>query len=376
MHNSQKQDVPRRKFLQASALGVAGAIAAPAIVTASKTEKTTTVGSGEYLYEVQHHWPQLPDKFSWQTTHNVAFDSEGLLYVIHNGQLDQTDHPSIFVFDAAGKYVRSFGSQFQGGGHGLEVRNEGGQDFLYVCAYKEQRSIAKLDTQGEQIWRYGAPIESGIYAEGEDQFPRQKSNSPRGRKSFLPTNIAFVDDGGFFVADGYGSYAIHRYDKDANWLSSFGRPGSNKDQADGTFKLPHGIWIDKRNEEPLVVVADRLFNRLQWFSLEGEHRKTMDGFRLPANVDIQGDIMLVPELVARITLLDKENNMVAHLGTDSKRIEEDNKATGTFSIRSDKSRWQEGKFIHPHDACFDSEGNIFVAEWVDGGRVTKLSRIS
>lgn len=86
--------------------------------------------------------------------------------------------------------------------------------------------------------------------------------------------------------------------------------------------------------------------------------------------------MLVPELVARITLLDKENNMVAHLGTDSKRIEEDNKATGTFSIRSDKSRWQEGKFIHPHDACFDSEGNIFVAEWVDGGRVTKLSRIS
>lgn len=115
MRNSQKQDVPRRKFLQASALGVAGAIAAPAIVTASKTEKTTTVGSGEYLYEVQHHWPQLPDKFSWQTTHNVAFDSEGLLYVIHQGKLELEDHPSIFVFDQKGKYVRSFGSQFQGG---------------------------------------------------------------------------------------------------------------------------------------------------------------------------------------------------------------------------------------------------------------------
>jgi len=33
-------------------------------------------------------------------------------------------------------------------------------------------------------------------------------------------------------------------------------------------------------------------------------------------------------------------------------------------------------FVHPHDACFDAEGNIFVAEWVNGGRITKLTRLS
>ena len=30
-----------------------------------------------------------------------------------------------------------------------------------------------------------------------------------------------------------------------------------------------------------------------------------------------------------------------------------------------RDQWQPGKFIHPHDACFDKDGNIFVAEWVE-----------
>jgi hypothetical protein len=139
--------------------------------------------------------------------------------------------------------------------------------------------------------------------------------------------------------------------------------------------LPHGIWIDGRGEEPLIVVADREFDRLQWFSLEGEHRRTQDGFLWPANVDIHGDVMVVPELVARTTLLDKDNNVIAHLGTDSERIQKNKAETGGFNIRTDESKWENGKFVHPHDACFDADGNIFVAEWVATGRVSKLRRV-
>ncbi|HVJ69698.1 MAG TPA: hypothetical protein VM510_17100, partial [Caulifigura sp.] len=29
----------------------------------------------------------------------------------------------------------------------------------------------------------------------------------------------------------------------------------------------------------------------------------------------------------------------------------------------------------PHDACFDPQGNIYVAEWVATGRVSKLKRV-
>ena len=34
-----------------------------------------------------------------------------------------------------------------------------------------------------------------------------------------------------------------------------------------------------------------------------------------------------------------------------------------------------GKFVAPHGACFDHAGNIFVVEWVEVGRVTKLRKV-
>ncbi len=370
-----QSEFTRRRFLETSLVGTAATLAAPAIVTARKTDSSPIVGSGEYQYEVQHLFPQLPDNYHWQTTHNVAFDSAGNLYVIHEGKFDVPDHPTIFVFDESGKFVRAFGEQFAGGGHGLEIRKEDGEDFLYVCAYQQQRSFAKLTTKGEQVWRKGAPIESGVYAAGEEKFPRAKDDNPWGRDRFIPTNIAFLQDGGFFLIDGYGAYRIHRYDRDAKWVSTFGEPGDSETKKDGTFKLPHGIWIDNRGDEPLVVVADREFDRLQWFSLAGEHRQTLAGFLWPANLDTHGELLLVPELVARVTLLGKNNEVIAHLGTDSERIQQNQKETGGFSIRADESLWLPGKFIHPHDACFDREGNIFVAEWVASGRVSKLRRL-
>ena len=375
MSKSHSAKPSRREFMKSAAAGSAVALAAPAIVTAKKTDGQVIIGEGDYQYEVNHQWAQLPSEFTWQTTHDVAFDSEGLLYVIQEGKLELKDHPAIFVFDQEGKYVRSFGEQFQGGGHGLDIRQENGQDFLYVCAYQEQRSFAKLDTQGEQLWRKGAPMECGIYADGEDKFPRAKDDKPWGRDRFNPTNVAFLPDGGVFLIDGYGAYRIHRFDSDANWISMFGQPGSDDDRGGGKFRLPHGIWIDDRGEEPLVVVADREFDRLQWFTIDGEHRRTQDGFLWPANLDVYEDLLLVPELFARVTLLGKDNEVVARLGVDTDRIVQDNKDTGGYTIRATESKWLPGRFIHPHDACFDKDGNIFVAEWVARGRVTKLSRV-
>ena len=40
-----------------------------------------------------------------------------------------------------------------------------------------------------------------------------------------------------------------------------------------------------------------------------------------------------------------------------------------------RAQFPAGKFVAPHGACFDHEGNIFVVEWVEIGRVTKLRRL-
>lgn len=368
--------ISRREFTKSTTLGLAGLAAAPAVVTAQRTDTATPmVGEGEHVFQADHNWCQLPDKYHWQITHNVAVGSDGMVYVTHEGKFDLEDHPSIFVFDADGKFVRAFGEQFQGGGHGIEVRNENGEDFLYVSCYQRQRSIAKLNAKGEQLWRQGAPIESGLYADNENVFPvpADKQNA-WGRNRFMPTNIAFHPEEGFFVADGYGAWCVHYYNNDGKYQRTFGEP-SGKDKADGTFALPHGIWIDDRGDAPLVVIADRANARVQWFDLEGQHVRTQGDFLLPANMDVRGDVLLVPDLVARVTLLDKQNNIVAQLGKDTERIQQDQKDTGGFTIRTKESQWLPGKFVHPHDACFDADGNIYVAEWVATGRVTKLTKM-
>jgi hypothetical protein len=351
----------RRRFLKAATATVA-VLGAPLVLTAQKTDKKLIVGEGEHKYEVNHEWPQLPDKFTWQTTHNVAVDKAGNLYVIHEGREDLKDHPSIFVFDSDGKYIRSFGQQFQGGGHGIEIRAEGSQEFLYVCAYQMKKTFAKMDLKGETVWQKYAPMESGVYAKDEDTMPQKVWGQDR----FMPTNFAFLDDGGFLLADGYGSFRIHRYDKDAKWVSCFGGPGDGA----GTFNTPHGVWVDRRpGREPSIVVCDRAHHTLQYFSMDGKYLETLKGYGLPANAETQGDLLLIPELHARVTLLNAKNEVVARLGDDVQRV------TTQPGIRDDKNKWVAGKFVHPHDACFGADGSIYVAEWVGTGRISKLRKV-
>lgn len=354
----------RRQFLSTAAAGATAVLAAPAVLTASKTDATLVLGEGDYKYEVMHEWPQLPKEFTWQTTHNVAVDKAGNLYVIHEGRGDMSTHPSIFVFDPEGRYIRSFGQQFQGGGHGIEIREDGGQEFLYVCAYQALKTFAKLDLKGETVWQQYAPMQAGVYAPEEDT----KRTGAWGQNRFMPTNFAFLDDGGFLLADGYGSFYIHRYDKDAKWVSCFGGPGGGQ----GKFNTPHGVWIDKRaGREPSIVVCDRANNTLQYFTMDGKYKETLTGYGLPANAETWQNLLVIPELHARLTLLNEKNEVVARLGDDVSRV------TGKDggAIRGDRSKWLPGKFVHPHDACFGHDGSIYVAEWVGTGRVSKLKRL-
>lgn len=355
--------VTRRDFLATSA-AVATVAAAPTVLTAQKTDKPLVVGTGEHQFEVVHNFPQLPSQYSWQTTHNVAVDKAGNLYVIHEGRGNLKDHPSIFVFDAEGKFIRAFGQEFQGGGHGIEIRTEGNQEFIYVCAYQALKTFAKFDMKGEKVWQKYAPMESEKYAANED-----KPTAGWGDNRFLPTNFAFLDDGGFFLVDGYGANYVHRYDKDGKWLSCFGGKGAGE----GKFNTPHGIWVDQRaGRTPSVVVCDRAHHTLQYLTMDGTYIETLKGYGLPANAETWKNLLVIPELHARVTLLNEKNEVVARLGDDVARVT----AKDGGGIRGDEKRWEAGKFVHPHDACFGADGSIFVAEWVGTGRVSKLRKLN
>jgi len=365
MHQPIRPAISRRNFLLTAAASSAATLAVPTVLTAKKTDRPLVVGEGEHRFQVEHDWPQLPDRYTWQTTHNVAVDKSGCLYVIHEGKANLKDHPSIFVFDPAGKFIRAFGQQFQGGGHGIEIREEAGREFLYVCAYQALKTFAKLDLQGETVWQQYAPMQSGVYAADEDTKP----TGQWGRDRFMPTNFAFLDDGGFLLVDGYGAFYVHRYDRDARWQSCFGGAGGGE----GKFNTPHGIWVDRRaGRQPAIVVCDRANHTLQYFNMDGTYLETLTGYGLPANVETWQNLLVIPELHARVTLLNEKNEVVARLGDDVARIT----GEGGMKIRGDKANWQPGKFVHPHDACFGHDGSIFVAEWVATGRVSRLKRLA
>jgi len=364
MNDARPANPDRRDFLKTTAATAALALVArPFAVHAQDKSgsKLPIVGTGEHTYECHHGWGEAPPKVKWFETHGCAVDKEGFVYVTHRAgggfpAKPEDAQDTIVIYDPAGKFVRSFGKAFHGGGHGIDIREDDGKEYLYLSFMFPVNVIQKTDLKGEEVWRKEKPPEPHVY------------DDPKAR--FSPTNIAFAADGGFFVADGYGSNYIHRYDKDGKWVKTFGGTGDEK----GKFKTPHGLWIDARpGREPMLVVADRANHRLQYLTLEGEP-VSMDtaNVSFPAHVETRGDIMMVPDLHARISLFDKDNKVITHLGYDTDWTKE---VLDGFKVRVDPTRWKPGRFVHPHDACFDKSGNIIVAEWVVPGRLTFLRKV-
>jgi hypothetical protein len=364
----------RRHFLKSAAVTAA---AGPTILGADDKAgtKLPRVGTGEHTYECHHNWGELPAGFAWQTSHNVAVDSAGLVYITHQavGTTDKLD--TVVVFDPAGKFVRSFGGEYHAGGHGIDIRKEGNEEFAYLANMTPGGPVVKCSLKGEVVWTKGPPAESKLYDPKPDAKDAKKTVTP----VFKPTNVAFLPDGGFYVGDGYGSHYMHKYDAAGNWQKSFGGAGNKP----GELRTPHGQWVDARNPaKPVLVVCDRANNRLQTFTLDGESisvTKPNEVVHLPANVDIRGDVMMVPDLQTRVTLFDKDNRVITHLGGDEawrkKVVDSLGPKSPVPAIRTQPSEWPAGKFVHPHDACFDKDGNIFVVEWVSTGRVTFLKKV-
>ena len=361
-----KSHTSRRRFMTATgAMVLTGS--APAILGAADKSgsRPPVIGPEGHRYETHHDCMQIPSHIRWQDTHGVAIDAEGLIYVKHR-TMTPDPQDAIVVFDRHGKFVRSFGREFHGGGHGIDIRRDGAEEFLYLCDNKGY--IAKSTLKGEIVWKQSAPK----IAPYEDARPFEVKTPGEYGKGYLfsPTNIAFAPDGGFWVGDGYGSHYILKYDKDARVMDYFGGVGDGP----GQLRTPHGLWWDDRKgREPALVVADRANARLQYFSAQGKHLSFVDDMLFPAAVDLRGDVMLVADLHARITLLDVTNKVIAHLGHDPAWLPQ--VLADNFAMRQHPELWQAGKFVHPHDACFDHDGNIYLAEWVAIGRVSFLKHV-
>jgi hypothetical protein len=267
----------------------------------------------------------------------VVIDKAGNYYVTTDTER------GIVVFSPEGKYLKAVGPHHV---HGLEIRDENGTEYIYG-ARPDFHEVVKLKLDGEKLWSIGAPTESNIY-----------TNADR----FKPCALTVAPDGSIFIADGYGANYVLKYDKDRKFVKAFGGPGD----VEGTFKTCHGISIDMRGEKPLLFVCNRNIGRVEHWDLDGKFVRTLQkNLRMPAAVQIRGDYALVPELQGRVTILDKEGNIVAQVGDNPN---EKHRANNPLP----PDQWVEGIFNSPHGASFDKDLNIVVAEWSKFGRVSKF----
>jgi sugar lactone lactonase YvrE len=332
---------------------VSTGLAAPLILGADNKSgsQKPILGEGDHKYEVTHDWGELPADISYGNTHGVCEDSHGHIYIHHTVFATSEKSDSMVVFDHKGKFVKSWGADFKGGAHGLLIRKEGKQEFLYLCDTKRGLMV-KTTLDGEEVFTLGYPKEAEPYAKEPIKYS--------------PTNLAIAPNGDIYIGDGYGSSYINQYDSSGKYIRTFGGKGKEAGQLD----CPHGIILDARGSEPNLTVADRSNKRLQRFTLDGKHIDFVEDFPAPCHFNIykNGDVV-VPDLFARVTLLDRNNKVIEQLGDDSQ-----SKYMETRKLTRD--HFTPGKFVCPHGACFDHAGNIFVVEWVEVGRVSKLTKVS
>ena len=325
--------------------------------------RAPVVGEGAHQYEAQHDWPQLPPKHRFGNTHGIVVDRQGRVIVAHTVHKESQSPDAIAMFDPDGKFIKSWGAEMRGGAHGLTLRREGGEEFLYHCD-NVKGFVRKTTLDGEVVWTLHAPFMSGVYAKASE---------------YKPSNLAITPNGDFYVADGYGKFYIHHYDAKTNYIRTFGGTRQlmdlNKDRetGPGTTIWPHAIGIDTRSGTPLLMVGERGANsRIQYFDLSGRPGPVVkDGVRWPSTFDFLGDTLLMPDLKAVVTLFDKQNRPLVQLGdgrqADGRTYE---------GIRNqERTAFTPGRFVAPHAACFAPNGDIYVAEWVEVGRVTRLRKL-
>ena len=178
-----------------------------------------------------------------------------------------------------------------------------------------------------------------------------------------PTAIAVDPRGSLWVADGYGQSLVHRYSPS----------GALELTLDG-FATPHSLAV----VDDLLLVCDRANGRIQEYDLDGNLLRTLaEGVVVtPTDLLAVDDRLVLTDFTAgRVTVLTRDGELVEHLCASGRSPEEDawpntRDAAGDIA----RPRTTPGVVKSPHTLAADHNGDVYVTEWLIGGRVTKLAR--
>jgi sugar lactone lactonase YvrE len=212
---------------------------------------------------------------------------------------------------------------------------------IKISPYDPERHVWVVDDSGHQIFKFtndgkrlvmrlGVP---GVRGADETHFGG-------------PTDLAWLPDGSFFVADGYGNSRVVKFDPTGKFLMAWGTKGG----APGQFNLPHAIDIDRNRR---VYVADGHNSRIQVFDEQGRFLDQWPNIWRPDAIMVSAD--------QHLWIAAGATNMMLKYDLNGKLLE----AWGTQGTAP-------GAFQDIHGFSVDAQGVFYAAE-AAGGRTQKFT---
>ena len=210
-------------------------------------------------------YPKLPDGMNLGEVSGVAVNSKGHVFVFtrSNSAAGPAYAPAaaqLLEFGPKGEYVREIGKGLYGWSFAHTVRID--KDDNIWAVDKGSDMIIKFNPQGRVVWVFGRRSESA-----DDEAKAWEHVNPplppvNGRFR-QPTDVAWDSQGNIYITDGYVNSRVAKYDKNGDWVKSWGEPGNGP----GQFNTPHAIVIDRNDN---VYVGDRGNRRVQVFNTDGK----------------------------------------------------------------------------------------------------------
>jgi 6-phosphogluconolactonase (cycloisomerase 2 family) len=351
------------------------------------------------VFEVDSHFPTMPDHMLLGGVGGATADSHGNVWVLHRphtleeGNVTQNGYvpaPPVLQFSPTGRYIGGWGGPAKGG---YEWFNRGGLHSAFAecasCTAERRLNGDGRPGSGEHgiavdandnVWLTGNGdgdgqilkfskdgkflLQIGKGGVSPDSNNTEHLSRPAGITVYPKTNEVFV-------ADGYGNRRVVVFDAATgaykrHWGAYGNKPddkGSKARQTTGPgpqqFNTPHGIAV---SNDGVVYVSDRANNRVQSFKLDGtflkegfikrESKGTGTAFGVALSADPQQRFVYIADgSNERIAILDRTSlEEIGHIGGPGRKA---------------------GEFFHLHSLGVDPDGNLVTGE-SQGYRVQKF----
>lgn len=233
----------------------------------------TNLRNGEYDYQYVEDWPKLGSR-KLGSVSAVAFDTRGNVVVFHRGShvwnATSFDEHDRYTYVGAGPITESTILSFDS--EGGDLLKEWGANFFYMphgLTIDKSDNYWLTDVAMHQVFKFDLSVSSSepVLTLG------QRFQPGPGPSSFCkPTSVAVLDNGDFFVADGYCNGRIMKFSSDGQLILSWGK---NSFFLTRTFTLPPGPVPENFlaiphaltycEDKGLICVADREQGRIQCF---------------------------------------------------------------------------------------------------------------